>query len=85
VHGQCWRERSKFRIRVSSAIAEEHAIDVLVHEWGHALAWNYARDRMPNRKTMSRSQREAVDHGPEWGVAYSKVYATLVGSIIPII
>lgn len=36
----------------------QHAVAVLVHEWGHVLAWG-AHDEM---------------HGPIWGVAYAEVF-----------
>jgi len=39
--------------------------DTLLHEYAHALCWETAPDREP--------------HGPEWGVAYSRVYQSAVG------
>jgi hypothetical protein len=34
------------------------AVDTLIHELAHAVAWD----------------KDDIDHGPKWGVAYSKVY-----------
>ena len=52
------RKRKEFRIRISNRMSEEMAIDTLVHEWAHILAWDAPGD----------------EHGPAWGRAYSKVY-----------
>ena len=39
--------------------------NILVHEWAHAIAW--------------RENHEASnDHDPEWAIAYSRIYQTVV-------
>lgn len=43
---------------------EQLMVDGLVHEWGHALAWNHSHDVATNQKW----------HGPEWGVAFAAAY-----------
>lgn len=80
--GICRRFKSQFRICVSWRLCEDVAIDVLIHEWAHALAW-------PRRADLSRSlllppmQRQQSFHGPEWGRAYAKVYCAVVLDICP--
>lgn len=52
------KKRREFFIRINNVLNEESAIDILVHEWAHILAWDAPGD----------------DHGEAWGKAYSKVY-----------
>lgn len=53
--------RKFFQIRLSTASDFWEHRYALVHEWAHALAW-----------TGHSSAFD--DHGPHWGVAYSKCY-----------
>ncbi len=55
--GDCTVLDGKFRIRINKEATWYHAIDLLLHEWAHALAW----------------EDEATEHGPEWGVAFAKI------------
>lgn len=59
--GDCLKQGERFIIRVSRDLDEDAAVLVLMHEWAHALAWTFERAGVR-------------DHGPEWGVAYSRVY-----------
>lgn len=56
--GDCSLNRGKFIIRIDSSLPEYYAIDVLLHELSHCLAW----------------EKEEDIHGPSWGVAYSEIY-----------
>lgn len=63
IEGDCdFKKLSKskgvFIIRINKSLAVWHAIEVLLHEYGHAVAWDRDKD----------------DHGPNWGRAYSLVY-----------
>lgn len=60
--GECWLEKKKFHIRIERRLDDDAAIDTLLHEWAHILLWN------------EHSVLSLNDHGPEWGVAYSKVW-----------
>jgi len=70
VEGQCWKNGKKFHIRIDKSLSESRAMDVLVHEWAHALAWN---SRLDNCTTDVEFNKLA--HDATWGVAYSQVYA----------
>ena len=50
-----------FRIRVHKDKPFNWTIDVLLHEYAHVLAWH------PDHMNLE-------DHGPEWGIAMSRVY-----------
>jgi len=82
--GICRRKNSAFRICISSDISEAHAIDMLVHEYAHALAWPRKRD-FHAAWCMPPSQRQRPFHGSDWGKAYAKVYCVVALDIIPAI
>jgi predicted metallopeptidase len=54
-----------YAIRVSSDLSEEAQVLVLMHEWAHALSWG----------TDSHRVRA---HGPEWGLAMSRIWQGLM-------
>jgi hypothetical protein len=62
--GDCCYNESKqwFRIRIRNNLSEDFAIDTLLHEFAHVLAWDAPGD----------------DHGMAWGKAYSKIYRVFV-------
>jgi len=66
--GYCMKKDKKFHIRISVDLPESKAIDVLLHEWAHALVWTEKYDHL----TMEQFKQQM--HGREWGLAYSKVY-----------
>ena len=52
----------KFYIRITRKIGNDLAILSFLHEWAHAISWQEG-DKLGRN-----------DHGPEWGVAYSRVW-----------
>lgn len=66
--GDCSLHKKQFYIRISRDLNESSAIDTLLHEWAHAIAWNHLHD------SMDWSQFEERVHDASWGVAYSEVY-----------
>lgn len=67
------RPRS-YRIVIRTTVADEtypgarratftELRDSLIHEWAHAMSW-----------TENSDDRSRGDHGPEWGVAFSRAY-----------
>jgi hypothetical protein len=78
LHGCCYRDRQMFVVRISNQLDEATAVDVLVHEWAHAIAWNLEHDRLVNCSRISRDQFSIATHGPDWGVAFSQAYVTYV-------
>lgn len=57
--GDCGFSNDKFLIRINKNLPDHEAIETLLHEWAHAVAW----DRCP-----------VDEHCDEWGKAYSRVY-----------
>ena len=48
VLGQCLRRDKRFVVLLNDEMGEPQAVEVLCHEWAHALAWNFAVDRLIN-------------------------------------
>lgn len=66
--GDCALHKKQFTIRISNELSESSAIDTLLHEWAHAIAWNHLHD------SMDWGTFEERIHDASWGVAYSEVY-----------
>ena len=73
VLGQCRMLGNKFIITLNSAMGGPQATDVLVHEWAHALAWNYLHNNLSNT-AVNQSHFDKIVHDEAWGCAYSKTY-----------
>ena len=81
-YGDCTLEPSRFRIRVSSRLPDEFAIEVLIHEWAHALSWPRGQKRCSYR-WQPMAIRGPIDHDAAWGRAYAKVYCKVLFEILP--
>ncbi len=57
--GDCGKNDDHYLIRICRKVKEDHAIEILLHEWAHTLAWHKC---------------SSEDHCNEWGKAYSRVY-----------
>jgi hypothetical protein len=67
--GFCYKHGKKFHIQISKTVPENRAIDILLHEWAHAVAWNTMLDAAKTDDEWNK-----LAHDASWGVAYSKVY-----------
>ena len=56
-----------FTISLDSQIPAKHLPEVLVHEWAHALSWQLGPYNVD-------------DHGPDWGIAYARLYQLVIDS-----
>lgn len=54
----CDKKGDSFKITIDAGLDEDNRCTLLIHEWAHALSWG----------------EEEEDHGPAWGVAYSRCY-----------
>ena len=63
--GDCYfdEEQQYFIIRIERKIPYLWAVDVVIHEISHVASWH---------------SKDKDDHGNQWGIAYSKVYRTLM-------
>ena len=62
IDGDCSFHQGKFHVRIRKTLPEYYAIDVLVHEISHCLAWNSC----------------GHTHNLCWGKAYSRAYRTFL-------
>ena len=72
--GECRVRPNRFVIRLSDTMSQEEAIQTLVHEWAHALAWNYTLDRLMVSPGMTDEVFQLACHDEAWGCAYSRVW-----------
>jgi hypothetical protein len=72
--GDCARRRERFVIRINKNLDSDAAIEVLCHEWAHALAWNFSVDRLINAADTDPVEFERACHDEAWGCAYSRVW-----------
>lgn len=55
----------RFEITIDTSIPAPFVVDTLIHEWAHAVAW--------------QEGKAVDDHGPEWAIAFSRIYQQMVG------
>jgi hypothetical protein len=72
--GQCFRRMSRFVIRLNNRMGDEQAVNVLCHEWAHALAWNFSLDRLTATPGLDPAEFDRASHDEAWGCAYSRVW-----------
>lgn len=77
LEGRCWKNGKTFVIEISNALDEARAMDVLIHEWAHARAWNHRLD------TADDETFNKLVHDAAWGVAYAEVYCVYEQRFIP--
>jgi hypothetical protein len=65
VRGLCNYDGHAFEIHLDSTMPFYCLIETLVHEFAHALCWQWYGN--------------GTNHGPQWGVAYSEVYRAVYG------
>lgn len=83
LQGDCCLVGRKFRIRVCRDLPLTQAIDVLLHEWAHAMSWHACVGKVARSQRISDHEFDRLAHGPKWGIAYSKVYICFTSEIEP--
>jgi hypothetical protein len=72
--GECIRRRHRFVIRLNNQMDQAQAIETTLHEWAHALAWNYSLDRLASEPGVTPEAFDRASHDEAWGCAYSRVW-----------
>ena len=80
--GQCIRRRHRFVVRLNDQMNEPQAVECLLHEWSHALAWNYSLDRLSKMPGVDPAVFDRACHDEAWGCAYSRVWRTYAVDIL---
>jgi hypothetical protein len=68
------RREKRFVVLLNDEMGEPQAVEVLCHEWAHALAWNFAVDRLINAPDTDLVAFERACHDEAWGCGYSRVW-----------
>lgn len=71
LEGRCWKAGKKFYIQIDVGLDEHKAMDVLIHEWAHARAWNHRLDNAVDDAAFNK-----LAHDAAWGVAFAEIYST---------
>ena len=61
----CVFEKSRFRLTIDSNASFQHQLDLLLHEWAHAMSW-------------FAPELEKTDHPDEWGLCLSRCYRAVM-------
>ena len=61
-------------VLLNNKMDEPQAVEVLCHEWAHAVAWNYSLDRLAKKPGVDRAEFDRASHDEAWGCAYSRVW-----------
>ena len=72
--GQCLRRDKRFVVQLNRDLGEPQAVEVLCHEWAHALAWNFSLDRLSKTRGLDPAVFDRACHDEAWGCAYSRVW-----------
>lgn len=70
LEGRCWKSGKQFHVQIDKKLDEHKAMDVLVHEWAHARAWNHRLDAAVTDDDFNK-----LAHDAAWGVAYAEIYS----------
>ena len=79
VLGQCLRREKRFLVLLNRNLGEPQAIEVLCHEWAHALAWNCLLDRFSEMPGIDPVKFNRTSHDETWGCAYSQAWRAYLG------
>ena len=80
--GQCVRRRHRFVVSLNDGMDQPQAVECLLHEWAHALAWSYSLDKLARDPDVPREDFEAACHDEAWGCAYSRVWRAYTADIL---
>ncbi len=61
-------------VQLNRDLVEPQAVEVLCHEWAHALAWNFSLDRLAKTPGINPVEFDRACHDEAWGCAYSRVW-----------
>jgi hypothetical protein len=88
IDGYCVRRPNKFMITLDHTSSCEGALNTLLHEWAHALAWNFSLEKASRDLAsgdISAETYEEISHDAAFGVAFATVWRTFTSRIIPVL
>ena len=72
--GQCLRRDTRFVVQLNHDLGEPQAVEVLCHEWVHALAGNFSLDRLAKTPGINPMEFDRACHDEARGCMYSRVW-----------
>lgn len=81
IAGECTRTAQRFVIRLNRDLDEQMAIEALVHEWAHALAWNFRLDQLARTGEVSPEEFQLAAHDSAWGCEFARVWRVYISRI----
>jgi len=88
IDGFCVRRDRKFVITIDYGLQVDCVINCLLHEWAHALGWNYRLDKAADdfaAGLWDANEFDEVAHGPEFGIAYATCWRVFVRWVVPVL
>jgi len=79
--GNCARRPRRFVIQLNRYLTDEQAVETLLHEWAHALAWNFSLDQLAKAPGIQPDEFDRASHDEAWGCAFSRVWRAYSGHI----
>jgi hypothetical protein len=61
-------------VQLNRDLGEPQAVEVLCHEWAHALAWNFTLNRLAKTPGINPVEFDRDCYDEAWGCAYSRVW-----------
>jgi hypothetical protein len=61
-------------VQLNRDLGKPQGVEVLLHEWAHALAWNFSLDRRAKTPGINPVEFDRACHDEAWGGAYSRVW-----------
>jgi hypothetical protein len=85
VEGFAKRNENRFVIHLDRNLTEVAAVNVLIHEWAHCVAWNLLVDRAIDEYSAGKltwPEFERACHDAAFGVAFAAVWRAYTTNII---
>jgi hypothetical protein len=61
-------------VLLNRVLKEPQAVEVLCHEWAHALAWNFTLDRLSKMPRLDPVVFDRASRDEAWGCASWRVW-----------
>jgi len=77
IEGLTIRRRKRFVVFLDAGLTDWQAVEVLLHEWSHALSWSHALDRACDEHhagMLSAEEFHARSHDATFGIALAECY-----------
>jgi hypothetical protein len=81
LEGSTIRRKRRFVVFLEAGLSEWQAVEVLIHEWAHALSWTHSLDRVCdefNAGMLSAEEFHTRCHDAAFGIAFAECYRAVM-------